>query len=125
LKCVGAISDIAKYEKLGVPITNRALHNKNGSFGYVRAEPIVPEIQVCLEFLSRPTVDWRGRVFQCNRLDTKDEGLIGDLNYQSLDEIWNGPIRQGMLKAHLDGERGKANNLCSGCRYWGIPTPAG
>jgi hypothetical protein len=125
LKCVGAISDIHKYQKLGLPITNRALHSAKGNWNYHRIEPLVPEVQVCLDALSRPAVDWRGRMFLCQRLDTRDEGLIGDLNTQTLDQVWNGPERQRMLRAHLDGKRGEANNLCAHCDFYGVPTPAG
>ncbi len=127
LKFVGAIEPkaVIEYEKFGVPIIGRALHSKKGSFLYHRIEPAVPEIRVCLDFLGNPTVDWRGRVFACNRLDTESRGQIGDLNEQSLDEIWNGPVRQAMLQAHLAGRRDLANNLCKACTFWGIPTPAG
>lgn len=125
LKFVGIIKEAEEYEALGIPIINRALHSKKGNWNYARVEPPVPEIRVCLDFLGRPTVDWRGRVFVCNRLDTSDAGLIGDLNTQSLDEIWNGPKRMAMLKAHMAGRRDLANKLCASCEYWGIPTPAG
>jgi hypothetical protein len=125
LKCVGMVQNLEPYEALGVPIINRALHSKNGNWNYYRIDPIVPEVRVCLDFLGRPTVDWRGRVFCCNRLDTSDAGLIGDLNTESLDAIWNGPKRQVMLQAHLAGRRDLANNLCKSCQFWGISTPAG
>lgn len=125
LKFVGAIENPQPYEALGVRIINRALHNKRGNWNYVKAHPIAPEIGVCLDFLGRPTIDWRGRVFICNRLDTEDAGLIGDLNKQSLDEIWNGPVRARMLKAHLAGRRDLANALCARCESWGIPTASG
>ena len=66
-------------------------------------------------------VDWLGRMFICNRLDTTDAGLIGDLTKDTLDNIWNGPKRREMLKAHLAGRRQDANSLCATCNYWGIP----
>lgn len=125
LKFVGAIADAKPYEDLGVRIINRALHSKKGNWNYVKVNPIAPEIGVCLDFLGRPTVDWKGRVFICNRLDTLDQGIIGDLNAQSLDEIWNGPERARMLEAHLAGRRELANPLCASCESWGIPTPSG
>lgn len=125
LKFVGRIEDPEPYEALGVPIIGRALHSKRGDWNYVRADPVVPEVRVCLDFLGRPTVDWQGRVFQCNRLDVGDEGLIGDLREQTLDEIWNGPKRAAMLKAHLAGRRDLANELCKKCTFWGVPTASG
>jgi radical SAM protein with 4Fe4S-binding SPASM domain len=125
LKFVGHIENAAEYEALGVPIINRALHVKPGNWSYVRTEPPVPESRLCQDFLGRPTVDWRGRLFICNRLDVKDEGLLGDLNESSLSELWNGQARMAMLAAHLAGRRDQANSLCARCSYWGIPTPAG
>lgn len=124
LKFVGAIENPKPYEELGARIINRALHAKRGNWNYAKVIPIAPECGICLDFLGRPTVDWRGRVFICNRLDTLDEGMIGDLNAHSLDEIWNGPERARMLKAHIAGRRDLANNLCRNCESWGIPTPS-
>ena len=120
LKAVGNVSDIARYEAMGLPIIGRSLHNKRVNQNYQSAPPI-PEIRVCLDFLSRPTVDWQGRVFCCNRLDTTDAGLIGDLRQDALRAIWNGPTRRAMLAAHLSGHRERANSLCKSCNYWGIP----
>lgn len=125
LKFVGHIENAAEYEALGVPIINRALHVKAGNWTYVRTEPPVPEIRVCLDFLGRPTIDWRGRLFACQRLDTTDAGLLGDLNTATLSELWNGPVRAAMLAHHLAGRRDLANSLCASCSYWGVPTPAG
>ena len=125
LKFVGHIENPEEYEALGVPIINRALHSKKGDWNYVRAEPPIPEIRVCLDFLSRPTVDWRGNFYACNRLDPNDDGLLGNLNVSTLDDLWNGPVRAKMMKAHLAGRRDLAGGLCSKCEFYGIPTPAG
>ena len=125
LKFVGRIENPEEYERLGVPIINRALHSKKGNWNYHKIDPIVPEVRVCLDFLGRPTVDWRGMVYACNRLDVNGDGLIGDLNKQSLDEIWNGEKRHAMLRSHLAGRRDLANPLCASCNFYGVPTPSG
>ena len=121
LKFVGHIEDSAEYEALGLPIIGRSLHNKKVNQNYQSAPPI-PEIRVCLDFLHRPTIDWQGRVFNCNRLDNSDAGLIGDLRVNTLQEVLNGARRREQLAAHLSGHRELANSLCASCRYWGIPT---
>jgi hypothetical protein len=121
LKAVGNVDDISAYESLGVPIIGRSLHNKRVNQNYQSA-PSIPEIRVCLDFLSRPTVDWQGRMFCCNRLDTSDAGLIGDLRQDTLRNVWNGPRRRAMLEAHLAGRRDLANALCASCTFWGIPS---
>ena len=121
LKVVGNVDDLAEYEALGLPIIGRALHNKRVNQNYQSA-PTVPELRVCLDFLHRPTIDWQGRVFCCNRLDTTDAGLIGDLRENTFSNIWHGPKRRAMLAAHLAGHRERANALCASCNYWGVPT---
>ncbi len=120
LKCVGNVDDIDAYEWLNLPIIGRSLHNKRVNQNY-QSSPPVPEIRVCLDFLGRPTVDWRGRVFICNRLDPTEAGLIGDLTQNTLQDVLNGPLRARMMQAHLSGHRERANNLCKSCNYWGIP----
>lgn len=125
LKFVGHIDDAKDYEALGVPIINRALHSSKGNWSYRRADPPVPEVRVCLELLGHPAIDWQGHVFACNRLAPNGEGKIGDLNTQSLDEVWNGAARAEMLRHHLAGRRDLAGGLCGKCEFWGIPTPSG
>lgn len=122
LKAVGNLNkdELFYFKQLGLPIIGRSLHNKRGNWTY-QNEPPIPEIRVCLDFLGKPTIDWRGRLFICNRLDTSDAGLLGDLNVQTLDELWNGDKRKAMLQAHLKGRRQEANSLCATCNYWGIP----
>lgn len=119
LKCVGNVDDIDAYRWLRLPIIGRSLHKKQVNQNY-QSEPPVPEIRVCLDMLFRPTVDWRGRVFACNRLDPNDAGLIGDLTQDTLQNVLNGPVRARMIKAHLSGHRELANALCASCRFWGI-----
>lgn len=124
IKIVGDLEPerLSEYQTLGVPIIHRALHLPEGSFGYVRGQPIIPEAGVCLDFLSHPSIDWQGHMFICNRLDPDDQGYLGDLNSESLENIWNGNRRKEWLRAHIRGRRDKASPLCAKCEYWGIPT---
>jgi radical SAM protein with 4Fe4S-binding SPASM domain len=123
LKVVGDMTDddLADYEKLGVPIMRRLLHIASGNAKYAHRLPVMPEHGICLDLLHHPSVAWDGRVYLCNRIDPHDRGLIGNLNEHSLGEIWNGPIRRGWLKLHMQGKRDEVP-LCSDCKYWGIPT---
>ena len=125
LKFVGIIHDPEPYQALGVPIIGRALHSSKGNWNYYKIDPIIPEVRVCLDFLGRPTVDWKGNLYHCNRLDVKGEGLLGNLNESTLDELWNGPERARMLRAHLAGRRQDANPLCASCEFYGVSTPSG
>ena len=122
LKFVGEITNEQEYIDLGVPIINRVLHVKPGNYRYIKRDPIVPEVRVCLDFLSHPTVDWQGRLFVCNRLDAEDKGLLGDLKEHSLDDLWNSPKRLEWLEAHKRGRRDQASPLCKDCLFYGVPT---
>jgi hypothetical protein len=113
---------LATLEALGVPILHRSIHHPGGDFKYKRSVPLIPEVGICLDFLSHPSVDWRGNFFVCNRLDVGNHGLIGSLCDSTLDSLWNGEKRKAMMAHHINGRRDLANPLCAKCEYWGIPT---
>jgi radical SAM protein with 4Fe4S-binding SPASM domain len=123
LKVVGDMSDeeLADYTALPVPIIHRKIHVPFGNSKYANGVPTMPEHGVCLDLLHHPSIAWDGRVFLCNRLDVKDAGLIGNLNEDSLDAIWNGKLRADYIQQHLEGRRAEVPP-CKECRYYGIPT---
>ena len=123
IKIVGDISDdeLQPYLALGVPFVRRLLHLPRSNAKYAGGLPAMPEHGVCLDLLHHPSVAWDGRVFLCNRLDVDDRGLIGSLKDQSLESIWNGPLRRAIVTAHLRGQRADVA-ACSTCEYYGIPT---
>jgi len=110
-----------EYRKLGVHILRRSLHNSNGDTDYIQSEPPIPEIGVCIDFLTKPSVDWQGKMHICNRYDPYDYGVIGDCTQKSLRSIWEGDLRKKMRFHHTKGERDEIR-LCSSCQYWGLPT---
>lgn len=124
IKIVGDMTDEMEslYGTLGVPIIRRLLHVPQGNHKYFRRSPTIPEHGICADMLHHPSIDWRGRLFICNRLDVRDEGLLGDLNTQSLDELWNGEKRREWLDAHKRGRRDLAAPLCHNCTFWGVPS---
>ena len=124
IKIVGDISpeDLAPYEALGVRIIRRLIHVPISNSKYAHRNPAIPETGVCLDALHRPTIDWTGRVYLCNRLDPEGNLYIGDIRTQTLDGIWNGPKRQNMIEAHKIGRRDLANPLCETCLHWGTPS---
>lgn len=121
IKIVGDYPN-SPYERLHLPILRRLIHNPTGNTHYAHISPTVPEVGICLDALHRPSIDWEGRVYLCNRLDPSKETQVGDLRCQSLDEIWNGPVRHEMIEAHKDGHREEANDLCAKCHFWGVPS---
>lgn len=123
LKVVGDMTDaeLQPYINLDVPILRRLIHVPNGSSKYAHRLPTMPEHGLCLDLLHHPSVAWDGRVYLCNRLPTHDAGLIGNLNEESLDAIWNGKLRADYIQAHLEGRRADVPP-CKDCLYYGVPS---
>lgn len=121
VKFVGA-DDLPGYRELGVPILRRLLHVPSGDTRYAHRDPTIPEVGICLSFLSHPSIDWRGRMYQCNVLDPDRGGYLGDLNTESLDDLWNSQKRLEWLEAHKRGRRDLAASTCKGCKFYGVPT---
>ena len=113
--------DTRKYEKLGLIMTHRILHSALGSFNYVRNNPTIPEIGICLDFLNHLAINKDGEASICVRFDPKRLGVIGDTKKQSLSEIWDSKKRMAWLEYHKKGKRDQVP-LCSYCHFWGVPT---
>ena len=123
LKVVGDMTDDERvpYIALGLPIMRRKIHVPFGNSKYANGMPLMPEHGICLDLLHHPSIAWDGRVYLCNRLDTTDAGLIGNLHEESLESIWNGKLRADYLQKHLDGRRAEVLP-CTTCQYYGVPT---
>lgn len=113
--------DSRRYEQLGIILARRVLHAPMGSFNYERKEPTIPEIGICLDFLHHLAINREGKVSICVRFDPRGAGIIGDINTQSLEEIWYSKKRLKWLEYHKQGQRKKVP-LCSHCDFWGVPT---
>lgn len=104
------------FEKMGLKVLRRAIHNEIQK----DIDESVSEIGICLDFLNKPSITWQGDLLICNRYDPNRIGKIGDVNKQSLKEIWDSDIRHEWLEYHKKGQRDKIP-LCKDCNYWGIP----
>jgi radical SAM protein with 4Fe4S-binding SPASM domain len=120
IRCTGKIPDEQRklYEGLNCLIADRILHDPMGSYNYTHP-PVVPEHGICLEVLSKLVIDRFGIVRTCARFDYEDENIIGDLNKESLLEIWNGEKRQKLLQIHVDNRRSEIP-FCHKCKFFGI-----
>lgn len=119
IRCLGDV-DLDRYKKLGCIIATRILHSPMGSFKY-RGNPTVPEIGICLDFLSHMVIRRDGKVSMCVRFDPKGLGVIGDSVTTPLVDIWNSNKRMRYLRYHIEGARQKIP-LCGYCEFWGVPT---
>jgi hypothetical protein len=111
--------DSDKYEEFGVTIAKRMLHSPDGSFDYTD-NVTVPEIGICQDFLTHPAIDRHGNFSICVRFDPEGKGILGNLNTDTIDELWHGRQREEWLALHLNGNRPEIP-LCSKCDYYGIP----
>jgi MoaA/NifB/PqqE/SkfB family radical SAM enzyme len=125
IRCTGDPGEkrMRLYDRLskvyGCLIVKRVLHDPMGSFDYEK-EVTKPEHGMCMDFLTHPAINIKGEVSCCVRFDPDRLGVLGDLNEQSLEEIWNSPKRKEWLNYHIEGRRDKMG-LCSYCDFWGIP----
>ena len=53
--------------------------------------------------------------------DWNVEQKVGDLNTQSLSEIWHSPVLTTVRRQHMEG-RGAENPLCAKCHNWTEPS---
>lgn len=107
-----------KYENLGGVIAKRVLHAAKGSYNYQKA-PTVPEIGVCLDFLTHLAIDRYGYASICVRFDPYGIGRIGHIKEMTLQELWERKFEM-WGEQHLRGERDKVP-LCKTCEFWGCP----
>lgn len=62
------------------------------------------------------SINWDGRVSFCN-VDFNHLGIIGDVNEQTIEEIWKGPGFEHFRRLHKQGRFGEID-LCRDCNYW-------
>lgn len=67
----------------------------------------------CARALSQIMVLWDGRVSLCC-FDAEGEVVLGDLNHQTLREVFEGPKAYGIREAHVNGRRSELE-LCRTC----------
>ncbi|MDD3292461.1 MAG: SPASM domain-containing protein [Methanocellales archaeon] len=124
IRCTGDIPAEQRklYENLNCLIADRILHDPMGSYNYTHP-PVVPEHGICCEIMSKLVIDRFGVVRACARFDYDDENILGDINDETLLEIWNGERRQKLLQMHVDGRRNEIS-FCNRCKFFGIPRGA-
>ncbi len=121
IRCTGniPIEQRKLYEEFNCKIADRILHDPMGSFNYTHP-PVLPEHGVCIEVMSKLVIDRFGIVRTCARFDYDDQNIIGDLNKETLLEIWNGERRQNLLQMHVDNRRNEIP-FCHKCTFYGVP----
>jgi radical SAM protein with 4Fe4S-binding SPASM domain len=79
-------------------------------------KPVEINVSPCLIMAIYLTVYWDGRVTACGccDFDASKELALGNLDEQSLLEIYNGPANQHLWKRHQDGD---LPAICKKCTY--------
>ena len=80
------------------------------------------ELLPCSFLWTRLVVFWDGAVTLCCR-DYNNAHRLGNVNHQSIQEIWLGEKMMGLRHAHLDGMRHKVA-VCRNCELYISPKPA-
>jgi radical SAM protein with 4Fe4S-binding SPASM domain len=95
----------------------RPPHNWDGNFNLNLGEhkflDFTPKKGLCGRVTNTVAVLWNGRVVPCCQ-DLTGRGVIGDLNKQTLFDVFNGPIRKQYIDLMKQGKRGQVE-LCKNC----------
>ncbi len=75
-----------------------------------------PKRYPCTFLWYNPVILWDGRVTTCC-VDYQGKGVIGDINEDSLANIWRGESLQNLRIAHMKG-RYDSIPLCNKCQFW-------
>ena len=108
-----------EFEKLGLKTTRRAIHQPLADNQYQRPS-VIPELGICLDFLMKPSINWKGQFSICNRYDSSGHGIIGDCTKQSIKSIWHSEKRIEYLAWHRQGRRENIP-MCKNCEFYGVP----
>jgi radical SAM protein with 4Fe4S-binding SPASM domain len=100
-------------------VAKRILHSPKGSYEYEKTVTI-PEHGICLDLLSHLVIDRFGNVFPCVRFNPERYNLLGNIKFLTLDQMWNGEIRQTLIREHTKFNR-KCSDLCKFCDFYGVP----
>lgn len=75
-----------------------------------------PKRYPCTYLFNSFSINYDGKVSFCN-VDFNHLGVIGDLNEQTIKEVWNGPELARYRQLHKEGKWDQID-LCRNCNYW-------
>ena len=90
-------------------------HSQNGNFGSLEQESIDVERKACFKPFRDMVIYWNGSVAICNH-DWDRENQLGNIEENSIEEIWNSNAYKIIRDAHLGN--GKLETLCENCDHW-------
>jgi len=103
------------WEPYDVYMYSQTPHNWGDKFDFSSHVETIPDRYPCLYLWLYPSISCKGNVCSCFA-DFYDENNFGNLNEQTLHEIWeNSPVRKKMIEEHLAGQWDK-NPMCKSCK---------
>ena len=109
---------LARWNRSGLPFVRAYVKNLDGPDPDTGKGTETPVSYLCSYPWRSVVVLWDGRVVPCCR-DSDAALVLGDLNHQSLEEIWAGEEVK-KLRTQLKAEAIPCGHLCDGCA-WGRP----
>jgi len=114
------ITEIRKFYKrwssYPVIIDIKEPHNFGGQIETERPLSGLPKRYPCYHLWLAPGINWDGEVSICC-CDTFKEAIIGNINQNTLREIWNGEKLKQYRDYHLNGQYDKIP-VCKNCDVW-------
>jgi radical SAM protein with 4Fe4S-binding SPASM domain len=90
--------------------------NWGGDIAYTGTEPAARKRYACHFLWYYPVIDWKGDVFSCCAVFSP-KAIIGNLNRESIGEIWQGEQLKKIRTAHLQKDFSRIP-YCAECTYW-------
>ncbi len=75
----------------------------------------------CIALWSLMPIFSDGTVPLCN-VDFQAKHVLGDLNCESIEEIWKSDRMARIRQEHLAGQKGKTARICRDCNAWTLPS---
>jgi radical SAM protein with 4Fe4S-binding SPASM domain len=108
--------EIEEFEKIWRSVPKRfVLRPLNFAGSVFKYEPKSYSEGICSRAVNYMTILWDGRVNLCC-MDTPERIIFGDVNNNTIQEIWNSERRQKYIELHLRGESHQLK-LCGGCNH--------
>jgi radical SAM protein with 4Fe4S-binding SPASM domain len=106
---------LQRYGNLGLPTVQAYIKPLDGPDPDLAQSNAEPLNYLCSYPFRSVVVLWDGRVVPCCR-DDDARYVLGDLNTQTLAEIWQGPAAQELRQRHRE-QRFPGGHLCDGCAF--------
>ena len=93
-------------------------HSLNGRLGSLDVKCKISTRKPCLKLLTDIVIYWNGEVAVCNH-DWQRKEFIGNVNNESIRNIWQSEYYRRIRKRHLQGKYA-ADPTCRNCEHWRI-----